>query len=199
MEEKLGRRERKKMLSRQAILDAAVREFSTKGFRETSVADIMNAADLGIGTFYNYFVSKEDILVQLLGLMAKNVATKISELRAANRPAREQLAKSASITAAFLDKNRYVMPLFLSAAEHYAHNDGAENETKIKSPGFKMLFEDILREGQRLGEFRQDLPPEIIAEMFHSVYQAAAFSHLDISFTENVAMKTEILLDGIKA
>ncbi len=51
MEEKISRREQKKIYSRKAILEAAVQQFSQEGFQETSVADIMNAADLGIGTF----------------------------------------------------------------------------------------------------------------------------------------------------
>jgi hypothetical protein len=34
--------------------------------------------------------------------------------------------------------------------------------------------------------------------MFHSIYQATAFSKLSISFQENVAMKMRLLLDGIK-
>ena len=58
----MGRRERKKLQSRKMILEAAISEFSKKGYKETSVADIMAAADLGIGTFYNYFASKEELL-----------------------------------------------------------------------------------------------------------------------------------------
>ena len=34
--------------------------------------------------------------------------------------------------------------------------------------------------------------------MFHSLYQAAAFSHLDLTFQENIALKTRLLLDGIR-
>ena len=198
MEEKMGRRERKKMLSRQAILAAAVQEFSQKGFRETSVADIMNAADLGIGTFYNYFQSKEEILVHLLASMVQEVAASLKELKAAQRPAREQLASACSITAKFLDENRYVLPLFLSAAEHSALPQEAEERKALPTPGFKPLFERILREGQAAGEVRDDVPPELIAEMFHSIYQAAAFSKLGVPFQENVAMKMRLLLDGIK-
>ena len=110
MGEKMGRRERKKMQSRKAILDAAVEQFSQKGFKETSVADIMNAADLGIGTFYNYFQSKEEILVQLIQQMVTEVAEALRELKAANRPADELLEAGCRITACFLDKNRYVLP-----------------------------------------------------------------------------------------
>ena len=68
----------------------------------------------------------------------------------------------------------------------------------ISTPGFKPLYERILREGQEAGEVRDDVPAELITEMFHSIYQATAFSKLSISFQENVAMKMRLLLDGIK-
>ena len=66
------------------------------------------------------------------------------------------------------------------------------------TPGFKPIFEDILREGQLAGEIRDDVPADLIAEMFHSVYQAAAFSKLPVGFQENVALKTRLLLAGIR-
>ena len=113
----MGRRERKKLQSRKAILDAAVEQFSRKGFKDTSVADIMHEADLGIGTFYNYFQSKEEILFCLLHRMAQEVEQVLDDLRAAHRPACELLAAGCRITARFLDENRYVLPLFLSAAD----------------------------------------------------------------------------------
>ena len=62
----MGRRERKKLQSKQTIMAAAVKKFMLKGVRETSIADIMSEAELGIGTFYNYFESKESLLLCLL-------------------------------------------------------------------------------------------------------------------------------------
>ena len=56
-QEKLGRREQKKIKARNEILDTAVVLFSEKGFMDTSIADIMNTAGMGLGTFYNYFSS----------------------------------------------------------------------------------------------------------------------------------------------
>lgn len=195
----MGRRERKKLLSRKAILDAAASAFSEKGFRETSVADIMNAADLGIGTFYNYFQSKEEILMCLLGQLVCEVRSELDALRAKDCTAAELLTAACRMTAAFLDKNRFVLPLFLSASDYSAMPEGAEQAHRIGTPGFKPVFGAILRQGQETGEFRQDVPVDLIAEMFHSIYQAAAFSKLGISFQENVAMKAQILLDGIRA
>ena len=196
MGEQMSRRERKKQQSRKAILDAAVEVFSRKGFRDASVADIMRAAALGIGTFYNYFNSKEEILMSLLGRLSEEVVDALGELRAANRPSAELLAAGSRITAKFLDENRFVLPLFLSGSEDSAMPEGMAGKIEM-TPRFKPVFASIIRQGQEQGEFRDDVPAELIAEMFHSIYQAASFSKLSLSFQENVALKTRILLDGI--
>ncbi|MBP2633238.1 MAG: putative TetR family transcriptional regulator, partial [Firmicutes bacterium] len=73
MVDSINRRERKKINSKKAIVDAAVKLFSQKGYQETAVADIMNEADLGIGTFYNYFQSKEEILKSLLSEIVEEI------------------------------------------------------------------------------------------------------------------------------
>ena len=52
---------------------------------------------------------------------------------------------------------------------------------------------------QERGEIRSDISVDLISEMFHSIYQAAAFSKLQIPFTENIRLKLKILLDGIEA
>lgn len=198
MEEKIGRREKKKMLSRQAILDAAVREFGHRGFRETSIANIMNAAELGVGTFYNYFESKEEILVCLLERLVEEVDHALDKGREEHKSSLELLETGCLVTAKFLDENRFVLPLFLSASERAALPEGEEKAMRVITPGFKPVFEEILRQGQEAGEVRQDVPAELIAEMFHSIYQAAAFSKMRLPFQENVHLKTQILLDGIR-
>lgn len=61
-----SRRERKKAETEQRIVESAVRVFKTKGFADATVEEITEAADVGKGTFFNYFRSKEHIL---LGIM----------------------------------------------------------------------------------------------------------------------------------
>ena len=199
LEEMMRRRERKKLQSRKMILEAAISEFSKKGYKETSVADIMTAADLGIGTFYNYFASKEELLFSLLGRLGETIRMALAEARSAERSSLELLEVGARVTAKFLDENRFVMPLFLSVS-HHKPQEGAEDKPHPSrmAPQVKRVFTEIIREGQKAGEIRGDVPVDLIAEMFHSLYQAAAFSQLDLSFQENIALKTRLLLDGIR-
>ena len=116
--EKISRRERKKIESRQAILKAAVQEFSKKGFQGTSVADIMNVAELGTGTFYNYFDSKEDVLISLLTAFVNRVEARVEKLKREQQRASDMLSAICLHTAGFLSQNRFVLPLFMSAAAH---------------------------------------------------------------------------------
>lgn len=58
----MGRRERRSCETRERLFRAAMTLFRDRGFQRTTVEDITNAADVGKGTFFNYFPSKEHVL-----------------------------------------------------------------------------------------------------------------------------------------
>src|SRR5580700_757312 len=57
-----NRRERRRLETRDRLYRAALELFGERGFLETTVADITDAADVGKGTFFNYFRTKEHVL-----------------------------------------------------------------------------------------------------------------------------------------
>jgi AcrR family transcriptional regulator len=67
-----GRRERKKLATRQALQDVALRLVAERGLDQVTVEDISEAADVATRTFFNYFSSKEEAL---LGNLPEKVAT----------------------------------------------------------------------------------------------------------------------------
>lgn len=62
MTEEMGRRERKKLATRHALIDAAVALFTDQGFDGTTVAQIADRADVSTRTFFLHFATKEDVL-----------------------------------------------------------------------------------------------------------------------------------------
>lgn len=55
---------------RAAILDAALQVFTDRGYHQTSVSDLVDAAGVARGTFYQYFDSKKAIFLELIDRLA---------------------------------------------------------------------------------------------------------------------------------
>src|SRR6266545_4252189 len=91
----LGRRERRKEETRRQIVQAAMKLFEKKGIFGTTVEEITEAADVGKGTFFNYFPAKEAILSALaerqLGVI--NQAVEKAEDAETVRPILKQMCK----------------------------------------------------------------------------------------------------------
>jgi AcrR family transcriptional regulator len=60
------RNERRRAQTRARLLAAARKLFAARGFEPTTIRDIAGAADTALGSFYNYFRTKEDVLAALL-------------------------------------------------------------------------------------------------------------------------------------
>ena len=58
-----GLRERKKQKTKEAIQRAALRLFQKYGYEETTIEQIAGAAEISPSTFFNYFPSKEDVVL----------------------------------------------------------------------------------------------------------------------------------------
>ena len=74
-----GAREINKTKNRQAIIKAGIRIFIDKGVSETTVRDIIRSTGLASGTFYNYFNSKEEVLVAIFDDFAKEIGRTVRD------------------------------------------------------------------------------------------------------------------------
>jgi AcrR family transcriptional regulator len=139
--------------TRRALLDTAARLFAEHGYHETSVPDIVQAAGVGHGTFYEYFGSRRDILLaltepivdareQLPSLKSRNLADRI----------RAEL---------FWYLSDHVEHLELSKVWHAASNFDPEiAETRRRERARRI---ERVRKGIESAEARPDIDPGIAA------------------------------------
>ena len=70
-----GRRQRRAAETRLRLFRCALQLFADRGFSNVTVEDITEAADVGKGTFFNYFESKDHVL----GVMAELQLARVTE------------------------------------------------------------------------------------------------------------------------
>ncbi|EAT16819.1 TetR/AcrR family transcriptional regulator [Desulfuromonas acetoxidans] len=86
-----GKREENKRLTRLSILDAARMLFIRKGFELTRIEDLARQAEIGKGTVYSYFSSKEQILIELIGEERQKLVGRFEQRNDDNAPVSEQI------------------------------------------------------------------------------------------------------------
>lgn len=90
--------------TRRKLIESAHRAIASKGFDSTTIEDITNGADVGFGTFYNHFTSKEDITSALFHDRAEEIRRIVDEINS------RETDKAIAIT--------YIQKVFLTRALH---------------------------------------------------------------------------------
>ena len=77
----MGKREDNKIIIRERLLAEAMDLFSKKGFDQTTVADIVAAAEIGRGTFYNYYDDVKGIFHAVIEQLIEEIKVVLLEAR----------------------------------------------------------------------------------------------------------------------
>ena len=75
-----SRASRRKQETRVRLLDAAFRLMAERGMEAVAINEITETADVGFGSFYNHFESKEAIYAAVIGTVFESFADALDEL-----------------------------------------------------------------------------------------------------------------------
>ncbi len=87
----LGRRERKAAQTRLKLFRSAIQLFAKDGFPNVTVEQITEAADVGKGTFFNYFKSKDHVLSVIAEIQLGKVREAVQLAESGKQPIRSVL------------------------------------------------------------------------------------------------------------
>lgn len=75
-----SRGSRRKRETRERLLDAAFRLMAERGMEAVAINEITEAADVGFGSFYNHFASKEEIYAAVIDAVFESFGDALDEL-----------------------------------------------------------------------------------------------------------------------
>jgi AcrR family transcriptional regulator len=157
------RRQRRSLQIRERLFRAALDLFAQHGFADTTVEDITNAADVGKGTFFNYFPSKDHILLAFAEMQLARLQAIIENLRSTHEPVPQFLRTLAVRMTEEPGRNPSIVRAMLLA--NLSSTPVREGMRINQARGHKLLTE-FVQIGQERGELRNDLPAGDIAHVF---------------------------------
>ena len=196
----LGRRERKRNETVEKLLHAALDLFAKHGFANTPVEEITERADVSKGTFFNYFPSKEHILMHLVGRQVGKVEACLEQARAGNKSIESLLHSLAQELTALPGRTpelaRSVIASFLS-------NEDVRQVMREQIAGRgRAVLAQIIAIGQERGEIRRDIPSTELARAFQqSMFGAVLLWSLNPidSLSDTIERLVGILWTGMQA
>lgn len=190
----LSRRERKKIEAKEKIKNAALKLFLDKGFAATTIAEIMEEADLGTGTFYNHFTSKEEIINCIVMERILNAQDEIRWIAHGEVAASVKLKQVVAIIGKAFEENKALIKLLFQQLRSTHPTAKPVTHGNI----FSDMLLKIIEEGQKNGEFMDNIPSRIIQELIHGILQSTVFSSDNsINISRNLDFKINILFNGI--
>lgn len=157
------RRQRRSAEIRERLFRAALRLFGQKGFAETTVEDITEAADVGKGTFFNYFPSKDHIFVAFGEMQLGKLEAAVEKARRTNEPMSQFLRGLTFLMTQEPVRNPEIIRALLQG---YLSTTPVRESMLDLQKRVLALHSELIRVGQQRGEIRNDLPAEEISYVF---------------------------------
>jgi AcrR family transcriptional regulator len=152
-----NRFERRRERTRQDLLSAAERVLAEKGLHQTKISDIAAAADVGVGTFYLHFPTKEALFDAVVEDTMRRFKATIDTARMSTDDPIEQMRAANAAFCRFACDNREVFRIVFGHAAAY-------NEVIRRAQAlFAADVEASYRDGIARGAFAP-LPPALVAQ-----------------------------------
>ena len=150
------------LTSRDAILDAAIRCFASKGYAATTIKDLASEAQVNSALMYYYFVDKQTLYRETLRHVAQRLGDSAGRRLDEDLPPDEAIRRFVQQQAEFLIANPHVPRLMLREMLEHTGRHAEAAIVSLIGGVFKTLC-DVIGRGQEQGIFRPDLDPKYAA------------------------------------
>ena len=179
-------------MRQEQILDAAAPVFAKHGFRNTDVQYVADALQVGKGTIYRYFPSKEALFLAAVDRGMRRLTERFeAEVHTIAEPLERMEHAIRVYLGFFLEHPEYVELLILERAEfrdrkkptYFEHRDAHEHR-------WHELFRSLIADGRM-----RDIPVERIAEVLSDLVYGTMFTNYFAARHKPIEAQAEHILD----
>ena len=151
------------------IFDCGKELFSSKGFKDTNVSDITKMAGIGVGTFYNYYSSKEKLFMEIF--LEENVKLKESIIGSIDLDGKplKVVKELMFLNVSGMNSNPilrewYNRDVFSKIEQKYREENGIKRVDFLYNS-----FLELVKKWQVEGKMRDDIDSELIMGIFSAL------------------------------
>jgi AcrR family transcriptional regulator len=146
---------------RDELLAIAAGLFASKGFRNTTVRDIADAAGILSGSLYHHFDSKESMVDEILRTFQDELFGRYDEILAGGADPRAKLEQAVRVSFDAIDQHHSEVAIFQNDAAYLATLDGF-GYLEERHAQSREVWMRLLREAGAAGVLRDDLDIDLV-------------------------------------
>jgi AcrR family transcriptional regulator len=182
---------------RHEIFHQVVGVFLKKGFQETSMREIAETAGLGKSTLYDYFKTKDDILLYFFEDQINDLTEAAKKIALQNIPADQRLRQIMKVHLDLLQANKSLYMKLMLEAQRLKLD--SQKQIQMNRHEYQDLLRGLIEEGIREGVFRK-VDSLLAARMLLNTMTPVVFTSRPTGSPQEMLDETmDIFLKGLQA
>ena len=186
---------------REELLRIAAQLFAERGFKNTTVRDIADAAGILSGSLYHHFDSKEAMVDEILSTFQESLFASYDEILASSLSPRERIEAAVRLSFEAIDQHHAEVAIFQNEAEQLGRLErfaylADRNEQS------RAVWMRLLKDGVKSGALRRDLDIELVYRFIRDTVWVAVKWYRPGGKLTHATVADQyltILLDGISS
>ncbi|MFY0759230.1 TetR/AcrR family transcriptional regulator [Metabacillus dongyingensis] len=146
---------------KEKIIQQSIQLFGEKGFKETSIQDIVDSLSVTKGTFYYYYKSKTELLMAIHLKYIDDLLRKQEEIiQDDEKMYKDKLHEIVYMLIHDIEKEGLSAKVFFREMRNLSEED--MEEVVVKRDLFRVKIQQVIEAGIAAGEFRSDLQTDIV-------------------------------------
>lgn len=190
-------REKKKIETKNKIFEVSGRLFKENGIENTTIDEIVKEAEIGKGTFFNYFPSKTALLLYFEEQKEELTYSQIKHEIIGSISTREKIKNVLVFVAKTNEKDKELTKMFVF---EYLRHYGSGQDGR-RSRGLGNILQGLIEDGIKKEDVKSTIDAKKASEIISAVYFHSLiewlWSETDYSFSDDISGKIDMVFDGI--
>ncbi|NLM05450.1 MAG: TetR/AcrR family transcriptional regulator [Tissierellia bacterium] len=158
------------------VIQAAIKEFSEKGFENANTNKIAKLANISVGSLFKYFRSKNDLFLYIVEIATSELEKQVGRILDQDKAFFDTVEDMLILICEYSKNNKALIRLY-----HEMTSIGqASLATKVVT-SFENLagshYQNMVKEAQEKGGLRDDLDPAVVAFTLDNIFVSLQFSY----------------------